>query len=237
MGGALNIKSNERREDEERELGEFLDSERSPDSVMDISTLDGFLAAVALNPGLIPISDCYPWIWDMDEGVEKPEFSTPDESKHIMDLIENHYTAVVNAIRDGCFEPLFYVLSQKDDSVFYDAECWSEGFLIGVSLFIDPWWLPVMENSIEMVAPMVLLGTEDGWEMLAESDDEEAAIQGAYDYIPEAIKNLHDYFEIQRLMKRDELIENETKLSRHYLCPCGSGKEYKKCCGYQGLLH
>ena len=30
---------------------------------------------------------------------------------------------------------------------------------------------------------------------------------------------------------KSEPVKNEKKIGRHALCPCGSGKKYKQCCG------
>ena len=226
----VNAESNVTLGHEVEELETFLYSERSPEFCMDISTLDGFLAAIALNPDVIPIDDWSPWVWDMHEGIEELDFGTPDELQRIMNLLEDYYAVVITAIQKDCFAPLFYVLSEEDGITQYDADSWSEGFLIGVSVFIDPWWRSIVEDRVELVAPMLLLGTEDGWKMLAESDNEEAAICEAYDSIPEAIKVLYAHFEIHRLMRVGEFVEED-------LCQCGSGKEFRQCCGYQGLLH
>jgi len=37
--------------------------------------------------------------------------------------------------------------------------------------------------------------------------------------------------DIKKKWKDSKTIVNETKIGRNDLCPCGSGKKYKKCCG------
>lgn len=37
--------------------------------------------------------------------------------------------------------------------------------------------------------------------------------------------------EIQKKFKESKIVRNTTKVGRNDLCPCGSGKKYKKCCG------
>lgn len=37
--------------------------------------------------------------------------------------------------------------------------------------------------------------------------------------------------ELYTLQKKSKTIINSTKIGRNDLCPCGSGKKYKKCCG------
>lgn len=37
--------------------------------------------------------------------------------------------------------------------------------------------------------------------------------------------------EIQKAYKESKIVRNMEKVGRNDLCPCGSGKKYKKCCG------
>lgn len=47
----------------------------------------------------------------------------------------------------------------------------------------------------------------------------------------EAIFSKDKRKEITRNWKDSKTIVNETKIGRNDVCPCGSGKKYKKCCG------
>lgn len=37
--------------------------------------------------------------------------------------------------------------------------------------------------------------------------------------------------EIEKNYKESKIVRNENKVGRNDVCPCGSGKKYKKCCG------
>ena len=239
-------------DDEIDELDDFLLSDESPEASMDISTFDGFLAAIVLNPDVILPSHWLPWVWDMDNGEESQEFNTLDEANRISNLIMRHYNTVATTIDKGCFGPLLFELLQPDGSEFYDAEGWCEGFMLGVAIFLDPWWRPVMEDRPDLVQPMVLLGSEQGWDILAGSADEKHAIQEAYESIPTAIEALHAYFEPLRTQAIEARIgnisasdddetlpfrRNDAKVGRNDPCPCGSGKKFKKCCESEGSFH
>ena len=84
-----------------------------------------------------------------------------------------------------------------DGGEFFDAEGWCEGFMLAVSVFIDA-WRPVLEQHMELVAPMVLLGTDRGWKMLEESGNNKEATRQAYESIPAAVLALREYFKPQR---------------------------------------
>jgi uncharacterized protein YecA (UPF0149 family) len=109
-----------------------------------------------------------------------------------------------------------------------------------------------MKDRTELVAPMVLLGTEPGGEILSGSADENHAIQEAYESIPDVIGALHAYFEPLRMQAIESRIGNirtsnddetlpfrrsDAKVGRNDPCPCGSGKKFKKCCGSDELFH
>jgi uncharacterized protein len=233
------------------ELDEFLLSEEMPEKGMDISTLDGFLAAIVLNPDMILPSQWLPWVWDMDNAEESPEFGSIETASRITNYIMRHYNMVLRSINEGWFDPLFFELVQPDGSEFFDAEGWCEGFMFGVSMFQDT-WKPVLENHTLLIAPMVLLGTEMGRKIMDESGDSKRVSQEAYESIPAAVDGLRAYFMPLRDQATGARIagarrsistgtvlpfqRGEEKVGRNAPCPCGSGKKFKKCCGVT-VLH
>lgn len=236
------------------ELDKFLLSEDMPDNAMDISMLDGFFAALVLNPQLIMPSEYLRWIWDAEKGEDEPAFPSMDGANCILGLVMRHYNSVLEAIGNDQFEPLFYALAQEDDSEFYDAEGWCMGFMLGVSVFNEPWKTVINERH-ELLAPIVLLGTEAGWDILEQSKDSKRATQGAYESIANTVSMLYEYFCDQReAATRERLARPERnpsglltevvdmpnasfKVGRNEACPCGSGKKFKKCCGAPPTLH
>ncbi|MHB1233637.1 MAG: UPF0149 family protein [Burkholderiales bacterium] len=237
-------------EDELDELDTFLISDEMPEECMDISTLDGFLAAIVLNPDLIMPSQWLPWVWDMENGEEAPEFATMEQATRIMGFVMRHYDTVQRSINEGWFDPLLFELAQTDGSEFLDAEGWCAGFMLGVSMFIDPLWRPVLEKHTDLIAPMVLLGTEKGWKVLEASGNYKTAAQEAYAAIPMAVAALYAYFQPWREQAANKRVAGAVrsgpgaalsfrrgaeKVGRNDPCPCGSGKKFKKCCGADTL--
>lgn len=226
------------------ELDDFLLSDDTPENCMDLPALDGFFAALVLNPRLIMPSEYLSWIWDMDEGEEGPSFASIEQANHIMGLLMRYYNGVLDAIAENYFAPMFYTVEQEDGSNYYEAEGWAEGFMLGVFLFIDP-WKAVFENEQEYLSPMVLLGTQQGGELLDKSADVKQARKETYDTIADAVAILYDYFTEQREAQQhlahhaDVRGEPATsfKVGRNEACPCGSGLKYKKCCGASPTVH
>jgi uncharacterized protein len=167
-----------------------------------------------------------------------------------MGLVMRYYNGVLDDISRGCFAPLFYTLVQDDGSEFYDAEGWAEGFMRGVYLFSEP-WMTVFEEQQALLAPMVLLGTEPGWELLDSSTDVRQATSDAYEAIAPVVSLLYEYFQAQREAQSQQRQINPVEggvrfepvemsvaaVELNKLCPCGSGLKYKKCCGAPPTLH
>ena len=129
------------------------------------------------------------------------------------------------------------MLPQDDGSDFYDAEGWSCGFILATSLFAEP-WDTLFEERPDLVAPMELLGTERGWEILKQSGDEQRATQEAYESIADAVALIYEYLR----EPRQEANETEkhgfrTAPVRDVDCPCGSGLSFLNCCGAPRTLH
>lgn len=235
------------------ELDDCLMSEVMPGNCMDISTLDGFFAALVLNPNIIMPSEYLPWIWDMEEGEEAPVFASPEQANHILQLVMRYYNGVLVTISNNDFAPLLYTLEQDDEGEAFDAEGWCMGFMQGVFLFVDP-WKDVFESHPEFLAPMVLLGTQQGWDMLEKSSDVKLAMQDACESIAGTVAALYSHFREQRDAVRQGQIstheqqsglpESEVEISNARFradlnneCPCGSGKRFEQCCGSPPVLH
>lgn len=235
------------------ELDDFLMSEVMLENSMDISTLDGFFAALVLNPDVIMPSEYLPWIWDMEEGEDAPAFASPEQANYILQLVKRYYNGVLITIDNDSFAPLLYTVEQEDGSEFFDAEGWCMGFMQGVFLFTAP-WKEIFEKHPGFLAPMVLLGTQQGWDMLEKSSDEKLAIQDAYESIAGAVAVLYDHFKGQRDAVRQgclskygqqsdllsevvNMTDAHFKAERNNECPCGSGRKFKECCGTPQILH
>src|SRR5215475_8025507 len=185
----------------------------------------------------------------MENGTESPAFADSEQAKRIIGLLMHQYNAVSQAIADVCFDPLLLELTQEDGREFFDAEGWCEGFMLGVSIFLDA-WRPVLEKHTELIAPMLLLGTEKGWKILHErAQDAEAGkslTRETYEAIPGAVSALSSTSSRSvsrtranagQAIAAQPLRRGAAKVGRNELCPCGSGTKFKKCCGLSEGLH
>lgn len=122
----------------------------------------------------------------------------------------------------------------------------------GVHLFSEP-WMDIFENHHALLAPMILLGTEPGWELLDGSADVKQATKEAYDSIADSVMLLFDHFALQRAAEMQQRLVQpgrppvrveavrmpitSFKVGRNEACPCGSGLKFKKCCGAPPTVH
>jgi uncharacterized protein len=208
-------------------LQDFLASERMPEGTMNISTLDGFLTAVAAGPQEVPPTEWLAMVW----GEGGPPFTDAAEQEEIERLILDRYDQVW---RDLAGDPPqctpIYWLTNDDEEVAFD---WAEGFMVGVYLRADA-WMPLIadETNAEMLGPILFLCEDENGEPLIEvdADEADALLRSAPDAIPEAVIEIAQFWHAQR-PPAEPVRRGGPKVGRNDPCPCGSGKKYKHCCG------
>jgi uncharacterized protein len=67
---------------------------------MDVATLEGFLAALAISPETVLPSQWLPWVWDLYDGEAEAHFEDLDEINGIMQLVMRFYNHVVQQFAD-----------------------------------------------------------------------------------------------------------------------------------------
>jgi uncharacterized protein len=102
----------------------------------------------------------------------------------------------------------------------------------------EPAWQPLLdtEEGEEMLYPIMLHGTEAGWDEL-EKNPELAARNSNYSaLLGDSIMAIQAWWLPQR-KAASTIRREEAKVGRNDLCPCGSGRKFKKCCGAPERLH
>lgn len=203
-------------------LDSFLISDRVADDCMELSTLDGFLTAVAIGPELVKPSEWWPKVW----GDQEPEWSTPKEAEEIFQIIVMRYNEILRTVSAGesFFDPLFL---ESADGEIVVADDWAIGFMAGVSLRRAAWEpLFAATKQFAYIAPIVALSIDD----LEIHDTEDEAILELRDAAPDLIAA--SVINIDRFWKKARGHDGQkAKPGRNDACSCGSGKKYKKCCG------
>lgn len=224
--------------DELDALDDFLANESIEDTSMDVSTLEGFLTAIAIGPRTVMPSEWLPWVWDMEDGESEAGFESVEQANRIISLVMRYYNAVVHAFMDdpASFEPVFWSGDQ------WGAAEWCEGFLLGIQ-FSDEAWSLLAVGQPTWFTPFLRLGTDDGFDITKRAGDAEKWINE----IELSLVKMHAYWKDSRASQPGGLVDDDfhfggqqevgqvirggPKIGRNDPCPCGSGKKFKKCCG------
>ncbi|HCV14128.1 MAG TPA: YecA family protein [Candidatus Accumulibacter sp.] len=229
------------------ELDEFLADESIEATSMDVSTLQGFLAAIVIGPRAVHLPEWLPWVWDMQEGQAEAKVDNREQADRIMSLLVRHYNTVVHTFLDdpASFEPVFTLRNQ------WGAAEWCEGFILGFQ-FSDEAWSLLSAEEPTWFAPFLRLGTDDGIHLTTKLGDAERWMNE----VTPSLEKIHAYWKDKRVRQPGGVVQHETrlggqkaaaqavrggpKIGRNDPCPCRSGKKFKKCCGAVdalGALH
>ena len=224
--------------DELNELDDFLANEFIEATSMDVSTLEGFLTAIAIGPNTVMPSDWLPWVWDIKDGEAEAKFESEEQANRIMSQVIRYYNAVVHTfmVDPASFEAVFRFGEQ------WGAAEWCEGFLLGFQFDEAAWSLLTVEQPA-WFTPFLRLGTDEGIDIITSADDAEKWMNK----IERSLVKMNAYwidrragrpgglagddFNFGRQQIFGRVIGGGLKIGRNDPCPCGSGKKFKKCCG------
>lgn len=198
------------------------------EGILDIAELDGYLTAVVSGPNTVMPSKWLPAVW----GDFEPEWESQAEFEKVFNLLVRHMNDIVSMLINSPeeFEPIF-MEREVEGRKYLIVDEWCAGYLRGVSLDEASWQVDEIAPQLGVI---LLFGDETGWEALEHMTLDEVEKQQAM--IPAAVQKIHAYW----YARRDEsqtIRRNSPKPGRNDLCPCGSGKKYKKCCGAAPTLH
>jgi uncharacterized protein len=164
--------------EEIHELDIFLMSDATPDECMDIVALDGFLTALAIGPELVSPSVWLPLVWG---GEKELVFESSAQAGRIFGILMRRFNDICRMFGENAtgFEPLLYT-REVDGETEWIGEDWCAGFMEAVVLDFDD-WQPLFDDKAgcALLAPILTLGTEIGWEELDASADPEAESEAA----------------------------------------------------------
>lgn len=217
-------------DDELEELDQFLMSDATRDEAMDISMLDGFLTALAIGPVTLPPSRWMPVIWGGEASMVN--WVSPEQAERITAFIFRHANSILFHLRDDpeTFEPLLYEREHEGKTIPIIDE-WCTGFVIGMSLDEDS-WQPMIdtEQGDRLLYPILLYGTEAGLDRLRNDPTLEDRHDEFAESLGESVVAIMTWWLPYRKAK-STLRREEPKVGRNDLCPCGSGRKFKYCCG------
>ena len=219
------------------ELDQFLMSDATGDESMDISMLDGFMTAMISGPNVIVPSQWLSKVW----GNQEMTWNSAAEAEHMISLLLRHMNTIADVLLNAPddFEPMTYTREHEGKTVEILDE-WCVGFYEGIRLDLEA-WKPLMQSDElqEMLFPILLYGTEGGWDQmkanpkLAERHDEFAQM------LPRCIVDIYKHWAPHRksAVQQKTIRHDQPLPGRNDPCPCGSGDKFKKCCGNAAKLH
>jgi uncharacterized protein len=219
------------------ELDDFLASEAAGDECMDVSTLHGFLTAVAIGPGLVLPSEWLPAVWGDDEG---PEFASERQAQRIVGLIMRMYGSILRILNETPQKFLPVIVEDETDEGKLQLlpEPWCEGFFEGMYLRKKDWEPFLSDEECCMVLSPILafLDPQAMKDFQTSAPEPKPTRETIMAMIPIAVAAIYSYWLEHRQPLRRDLARDATppaprpKVGRNDPCPCGSGKKYKKCC-------
>ena len=194
---------------------------------MNVSELDGFLTALVSGPKVVSPTEWFSKIW------QQPAGSLEEEGvlERVFVLVMRHMNGIAyimqNALND--FEPLYEEL-YVEGHWKSDVTLWCQGYVQGMALGADEW--RQLPKSYEAgMTHLLYFGSEAGKKKLLNYSSSEIEVFKAG--ITPFIRSVFNHWlsvspEKKELPNYNFLPE---KVGRNELCPCLSGKKYKKCCG------
>ncbi len=230
-------------------LKTFLSSSHRPRGTLCFRELQGFLFTIASSPETIKPSEWLPIISN-DEDIR---FENEIEAQRVLSLIMALYNQVNSSVLErsdampsGCdFQPDIDANFDEESSVSQ----WARGFVLGHDWLSDVWDECLPESLDEECGATVMALSFFSSRQLAEAfyaemDPTKRTAPGkSFEQFAEKIRELFpaaltSYSHLGRtifeVLMQDGPIGDQpvrsTKVGRNDLCPCGSGKKYKKCC-------
>jgi len=214
-------------------LGDFLKNCKGG-RAMNVEALDGFFAALIAGPEAVMPSEYYREVFG-GEIADTCVFASIDEANEIFGLLMRYWNDIAGTLFKGdVYVPL--LLEDKDGMV--QGNDWARGFMHGTALRQDGWAELVKdEEHGGCLIPMMMLCHEHDPD--PEMRPEPISPEKREDVIVQMAAGLlgaYRYFREQREAYEGttftpESRRNVSKVGRNDLCPCGSGKKCKRCCG------
>jgi uncharacterized protein len=207
----------------------FLLSHRAPETAMGLTDLDGFLTAIAIGPETIMPSEWLPVVWGGEDSI----FDDLDEAWSVSSLIVDRYRDIASSLQSDPegWAPVFW---ESDGEVI--VADWAAGFLDAIDLRPEP-WAPLFGDraAAVLMLPILLAAGEPGVaEKMGIGPAEESVwLRQAVKHIPMAVPAIDAYWKERR---KPELSpsSSERRFGKGRLkevCPCGSGRKFRRCCG------
>lgn len=214
------------------ELETFLLHESGLKHPMNLDALDGFLTALVIGPETIMPVEWLPHVWGAAGVDDSPLFQSPQQAERIIGLIMRMMNVLIYQLDEHTsdYMPLPDLTTfDNDEAKRYAVRMWCLGFIEGMNIRPSS-WQPLLKN--EKGASTILAISIVAGVLRDKLTIDEEKEQEHWKLIPDAVLEAREFWLPRRQEAIDGLKQAKTATpGRNELCPCGSGRKYKKCCG------
>ena len=201
--------------------------------IQNLETLDGFLTALIIGPEFVPPSEFIPII-TRSASKNNLMLQNQKELETFFDILMRHYNHINETFNKG---DIYMPFLLEDDTGVAKGNYWALGFMKGTELN-QALWADLLSDDVvaSKMIPIFALRYEN---------DENPDLRPYKDPISDdqrkellvwmiaSVKRLYDLFRTadDEFESLEEMpTHSKSKTGRNDLCPCGSGKKFKKCC-------
>jgi uncharacterized protein len=220
-------------------LASILEKHALPNDGFDLESLDGYLSALVVGPESVMPSEWVPTVW----GEKQPEWSSEAELTEAYELLMAFWNRCVEIAQRG--DPLpdhlypMIMMPENPESNHPDSAIigtlWGHGFIQGTRLRLQQW--VDLINKEEWIAGIfrLILELSTGEKTVGKKSRKRKILTYSERLdiiaeIPGMLADLNDYRMAN--YQAPEPVRRAATPERNEPCPCGSGKKYKKCCGF-----
>lgn len=228
-------------------LATRLAANKSP-TALSLEAVDGLFCALIASPTLVGPSGYLPVILGADPENTKA-FAGLKDANDTLSLLMRYWNAILADFSDETVHLPYIEVPGTNNILGRD---WARGFMRGTRLAPDGWnrLFTDKEEGLPVTIALVAGEIDPQWpqEPLTEEKSNEllqsmfAGAARAYLYFKKDRQTLLESAGSESSSDEEYLetyVRPERKVGRNELCPCGSGRKFKKCCGAPdiGTLH
>ena len=194
---------------------------------MTLGEIDGFVGAIILCPETIAAEE---WLAHLWRSTDSAEIVEPALLASLRERIVDHHRLTALGLRaaEEGYAPIVYISDETGETIW---QSWASGFGEAMQLRMECWDEVRATGDVRAMAALEGLRELVRVSALEDAPPENLRdlIESAADRIPDWVEILYDW----RLTHRPEPVQipvRSEKVGRNELCPCGSGKKFKKCC-------
>lgn len=222
-----------------KKLAEFLESDKTPDTCMNLSQLQGYITCLAITPEIIKPTDWLDMILS-DKIDEEIIWQDDKDFEEYFNLLFSFYNSISKKFASKTIKYKIIPNEKENDERKTILTDWIFGFMKGTVFCSDLWMNLFFLDEFKSFYLLLcvhnpIMKEEYGFE--DEFTDEH--IQSHKEILELGLIDIYNYWldyrkEINNTVEEvdnvTEEIERYSSVGRNDLCPCGSGKKFKKCC-------